>query len=600
MLSFQEIILIVIVVAALALIASNRLRPDLAAIIVLLVLSITGLVTPQEALSGFSRSAVITILGLFVVTHALEDTGVIQWVGEWIRKAVGKSETRLVLMFMFTGAALSLIMNNIAAGAVLLPAAVYVSREAGVRPSKLLMPLSFGTMVGGMATYFTTANIILSDILQEQEQTGLGMIDFLPTGGLIVLGTLAYMALLGRHLLPNRESAAQGISPHMLSRKLFETYSLDERLWEVRVLPGSKLVNTALSHSHIGEELGITLVAIWRDHHAILAPEPIEVINAEDYLLLLGREDRVRQMEKWGVVVGRSNGAQGRHDYSVDLTEVVIPPRSNAIGNTLADLRFRNKYGLTSVAFWREGRSYRTDVGKTPLEVGDALLMVGPAKKIKALAQERDYLVLQSSHAYRPPAPQKAGWAIGITALVLLASIFEIVPTAEAVLAGAAAMVLTGCLNMDEAYRAVEWRVVFLIAGMIPLSTALVNTGLAAHLSDAFIVGLEPFGALALMAGLYLFTVIVTQFMGSQVTALIVGPIAINAALQVGANPQAMAVAVAIGCSTAFLTPLAHPVNVLMMGPGNYTFGDFFKVGIGMTVTTFIMLLLGLVLIWRV
>lgn len=601
MLSSNEILLIAIIVAAVLLILSNRLRTDLVAILVLVVLALTGLVNPEEALSGFSRSAVIVIIGLFVITHALEDTGVVQVLANRIRSLGGESEVRLVVVFMAVGALLSLMMNNIAAGAVLMPAAIHVSRESHVRLSKLLIPLSFGTLVGGMATYFTTANIILSGILQGQGVGQLDMMDFLPTGGLIVLASLAFMALIGRRLLPDRESVGQTISPRHLSSKLRETYQLDERLWEVRVPATCTLVNTALSHSHIGSDLGITVVAIWRGHEAILAPEPIEIINANDYLLILGREERVRKLAEWGLIVGRENGYRnGRHDYSVDLTEVIIPPRSNAIGKTLKDLRFRNKYGLTSVAFWREGRSYRTDVGNTPLQVGDALLMVGPISKIKALAQERDYLLLQSSHVHQPPYPDKARWALLITGLVLLAAIFDAIPLTLAALAGWAALVLTRSTTMDEAYRSIEWRVVFLIAGMLPISVAMVNTGLADRISTALVNSLIPFGPLALVAGLYLLTVAVTQIMAGQVSALIVGPVAITAAQQMGINPQAMAVAVAIGCSTAFLTPIAHPVNVLMMGPGGYKFGDFFKIGLCMTLVTFVVLLVAMMVIWGI
>jgi di/tricarboxylate transporter len=508
---------------------------------------------------------------------------------------------RLIILFMAAGALLSLVMNNIAAGAVLLPAAAQVGRDSNVRLSKLLIPLSFGTLVGGMATYFTTANIILSGILRDQGQNGLGITDFFPTGGLIVIASIVYMALLGRRLLPGRESVGGHLSPQALSRNLSDAYHLDERLWEVRVPPGSRLVNVPLSHSHIGEELGITVIGVWRNHHAILAPGPMEIIHPNDYLLLLGREDRVQKLVDWGVLVGRGNGSGGRgHDYSVDLTEVIIPPRSEAIGKTLTEVRFRNKFGLTGVALWREGQSKRTDVGKMPLQVGDALLVVGPARNFKSLGQERDFIVLQSSHAYRPPAPNKAIWALLITLLVLLASIFEVIPTAEAMLAGAVAIVLTGCLNMDEAYRAIEWRVVFLIAGMIPISIAIVNTGLADRISGWLIGALSPYGPLALIAGIFIFTLILTQVMAGQVSALIVGPIAVRAALDAGVNPQAMAIAVAIACSAAFLTPIAHPVNVLMMGPGGYRFGDFIKVGLGMTLVTFVGLLVGLVIFWGI
>jgi di/tricarboxylate transporter len=601
MLSSQEILLIGIMVVALGLIVSNRTRPDVVAILTLLALSIGNLITPEEALSGFSRNAVITIIGLFIITQGLENVGIVQWVANRLRTMGQGSEVRLVLLFMTAGALLSLVMNNIAAGAVLLPAAIQVGRDSNVKLSKLLIPLSFGTLVGGMATYFTTANIIMSGILQEQGLDGLSMIDFIPTGGIITVLALIYMVYIGRRLLPSRESVGQNVSPRALSRSLYEAYHLEERLWEVRVPPGSRLVNTPISHSHIGEELGITVIALWRGNSAILAPSPTETIEANDYLLLLGQRERVDKLVDWGVLVGRENGHRvSRHDYSVDLTEVVIPPRSNMIGKTLKEMRFRNKYGLTTVALWREGRIYRTDVGVNPLEVGDALLMVGPASKIKNLAQERDFIVMTSSHVHQPPRPEKARIALIITALVVLFSILDIIPLSQVMLAGGLAMVLAGCINMDEAYRAVEWRVVFLIAGMLPLSIALVNTGLAARAGDLLVNELSPAGALGLISGMFVLAMMVTQVIGGQVSSLIVGPIAITAALQLGVSPEAMAVTVAIASSCAFLTPIAHPVNVLMMGPGGYEFTDFVKVGLGMTIVTFIGLLIGLFLFWGV
>jgi di/tricarboxylate transporter len=425
------------------------------------------------------------------------------------------------------------------------------------------------------------------------------MIDFIPTGGLITVVTLIFMVTIGRKLLPERDSPGQAAKGS--ARALYETYQLGERLWELKVLPESRLVNQKLAQSRIGEELGLTVLAIWRGHHAILTPEPSEVIDEGDFLLILGREERVNQLLEWGLTLGRSDGhASPQHDYAVDLTEVIIPPRSGNIGKTLTDLRFRNKFGLTTVALWRGGRSYRTDVGKMPLEVGDALLMVGSPRNIKQLQYERDFMVLQSSHADSPDAPQLAALAVIITMIVLLFSVFEIIPIAEAMLLGAVAMVLSGCLDMDEAYRAIEWRVIFLIAGMLPVSIALVNTGLAERIGAGLVGTLEPFGSLALIAGLFLLTMLVTQVLGGQVSALIVGPVAVTAALQVGINPQAVAVAVAIACSTAFLTPLAHPVNVLMMAPGGYVPKDFLKIGAWLTLITFAVLLVCMVVFWGI
>lgn len=601
MLTFNEILLIFIVLAALGLIISNRFRADMVALMVLLSLALSGLVTTEEAISGFSRTAVIVIMGMFVITRGLEETGVVRWIAERVKKAGAGSESRLTLLVMTTGAGLVLVMNIIAAGAMLLPAVVRAARDSNIRPSKLLIPMSYGTLLGATATYFPTANIVLSGLLAERGLQSLTFTDFFLTGIPIVAAGVVYMMLVGRHLLPDRESVGQTASPAGISNEMRQTYQLDERLWEIRVPATCSLVNTTLSHSHIGSDLGLTVVAIWRGHRAILAPEPIEVINANDYLLVMGREERVRKLEQWGLSAGRDNGhPRNGHDYSVDLTEVVIPPHSQAVGKTLTELSFRNKFGLTSVALWREGRSFRTDVGKTPLKVGDALLMVGPVSKIKRLAQERDYMLFQSSHIYQPPVPEKAKWALLIMGVVLLAAIANIIPLPVAVLMGWVAVILTRIMTMDEAFRAIEWRVVFMIAGMLPISLAMVNTGLADKIGNMLVNNLAMFGPLVLIGGLYCLAVGITQVVGGQVTSLIVGPIAITAAMQAGIDPRAMAVAVAVGCATGFLTPTAHPINVLMMGPGGYTSSDFLRVGAGLTVVTFATMMVMMVVRWGV
>lgn len=597
MLTLNETLLIAIILGMLALIASNRLQADVVAIVVMLTLAVTRLVTPEQMLSGFSSSVVITLMGLFIVTQALEDTGVIWWIAQRINSVGGGSEVRLVLLFMSVGALLSLVMNNVAAGAVLLPAAVRVGQISNVRLSKLLIPMSFGTLVGGMATYLTTANIILSDLLLQQGLDGLGMRDFIPTGGLIVLAGLAYMLLIGRHLLPARESLTQ----NLIDRQLHQTYQLEERMWEVQILPGSRLAHTELCESAIGEQFGLTVLAIWRGRRAIFSPALDEEILPDDYLLVLGRKERVDELAAWGAVLSREHPTfNHKYDTSVDFTEVIIPPRSSAIGQTLTDLKHRSQFGLTAVAIWREGRSYRTDVGKIPLQVGDALLMVGPANRVQRLADDRNYLVPSSGYSSMPLRPQKGLWALAITVITLIVAIFELLPLPEAMLAGGIAMVITGCLGMEEAYDAIEWKVIFLIAGILPLSIAMTQTGLAGRLGVGVVNLLGDAPPLVLIAGIFLITTLITQVIGGQVTGLVVGPIAITTALQVGISPQAIAVAVAIGCSTAFLTPIAHPVNILMMGPGGYRFGDFVKAGFGMTLVTLLTLLVGMAVFWGV
>lgn len=593
-LNSAELLLILIAGAGLTLIISNRLRPDLVALLVLLGLGISRVLTAQQALGGFSNTAVMTIVGLFVITAALEQTGVVGWLADRLARLSGHTETRMIAVFMGAGALLSLVMNNIAAGAVLLPAAVRVARMAHGPPSKVLLPLSFGTLLGGMATLFTTANIILSGNLRAQNLPSLTMLSFLPTGGMMVLTGLAYMLLIGRRLLPAHESAArESLPPPDLST----TYQLAERLWELQVQPDSPLIGRTLAESAIGTHTGATVLALWHGRDALLTPTPQTTLAAHDLLLVVGREDALRSLSAQGLTLGRGD-SEDLHTLPVQLTEAVIGPRAPMIGHTLKQLQFRAKFGLTAIALWREGRSYRSNVGDFALEAGDALLLIGAPSRTKTLAAEPGFIVLDHTQT-QTIVSGKARWAAAITGSVLLLAALGIVPTAEAMLAGAAALVLTGCLSMEDAYRAIEWRVVVLIAGMLPIGTALVQTGLGDRIGTVITAGFAHAGPLVLLVGLYLITILLTQVVGGQVAALIVGPIAVSIAMHTGINPQALAVAVAMACSVAFLTPIAHPVNILMMGPGGYTPRDFVRVGLGQTLVCILTLIVVMPLFWK-
>jgi di/tricarboxylate transporter len=598
-LSIAEYYLLFVIGAALVLIVSNLLPPDLVALMILLALGLSGIVTLEQTLSGFSNPAVITIIGLFIITGALERNGVILWLSGRLSHLAGTVEIRLVTVMMSAGALLSLVINNIAAGAVLLPAALRVAQQAQVRPSRVLLPLAFGTLVGGMATLFTTANILVSAMLQEQGQRPLTMFDFLVSGGVVMLAGLAYMVLIGRRMLPDRESSMRAavLAEHD-EIDLQDTYELEKRLWEAYMPPGSPLVGKTLRESRLGADLGITVLALKREEELKIPLNSRDRINAEDVLLVLGRQERVHQLESMQAQVNpASEQTHALYSEAIRPHEVMIPPRSPVIGCTLTDLQFRSRLGLTAVAIWRGSRSYRTDVGKMPLQAGDALLMIGPDQRLQELGQEPGYIVPDAPRL-SPSSPKKL-WATLIAALAIGASIVGLIPTPEAMLLGAVTMVLTGCLRMSEVYSVVEWRIIFLIAGMAPLSVAMQETGLADKVGNLFVSMFEPLGPLGLVAGFYLLTFLVVQMLGGQVTALVVGPLAITSALQAGVNPVATGVAVAIACSASFLTPVAHPVNLLMMNPGAYTPGDFLRVGSGMALVCFLATMLSMALFWQ-
>lgn len=588
-----EWMLVGVFAGTIGLMFGTRLRSDLVAILAALSLGLLGVIPDGGVFQGLSSTVVMTLLGLFILAEGLEDTGVIRWAAMRLATVGGGSERRLLLTLMVTAAALSLGMNNVAVGALFLPASIRVARSSGVPVSSLLMPVSYATLLGGMATIFTSANIIMSDLLIQQGSEPLGMMDFALTGGLVAVAGIAFMLVVGRRLLPERAKDAE--DPY---GDFFGLYKLGERFWEFEVREGSKLQGKTIEEIGFRERFGLSVLAIRRRHRTFLVPGPGIAVVAGDRIVVLGHKDRVRELVPWGVEL-RTGASPGDLQEELELTEIVVPPRSRATGRTLTDLELRTKYGVTVLALWREGEIIRTDVGKTPLEIGDGLLVVNLPKRLDALTRSGDFLLVGSKLS-APERPERAPVALAIFGLVVAVAFSGLLPIGETVLAGAMAMVLTRCVTMEQAYRSVEWHVIFLVAGLLPLGFAMIDTGLADRIAvglGAVVSGDRPMVAVAVM---FAVSTGATQIIGGQVSALLVGPVALAVAATAGIAPQPMAVAVAIGASTAFLTPIAHPVNAMMMGTGGYRRRDFARVGAGMTVVTLFAMMAGMWLFWGV
>lgn len=592
-------VLIVLLVAAI-LFVSDKLRADLVALLVLITLAVGGVLTPQEALSGFSRSAVITILAIFILTAGLQKTGVTHTLGAWLVRLGGATEGRMLIVLMLAGAFLSLFMNNIAAGSVLLPVAVGIARERGISPSKLMMPLAFGTILGGMATLLTTVNILTNAVLNDNHLATFGLLDFAPTGIPVVLVGIAYMFFVGRNLLPRRAPADWTRLMQASRSQLADIYGLQERAMHARVQANSPLIGRTLAEAGLGRELGVNVLATVHDGTSRVAPPPSETLREGDELFLEARVEHVELLHQRGVYVeADANLFQDLKTGGFSLFEIVPAPRSSALGKTLRDLHFREKFGLTVVAIWREGKPRRVGIGDMPLQPGDTLLMLGSRRRAEILQTDPDYIVLMTTpdeHLRRSRAPFAV--AIMIGALVLSAA--GILQVAEAMLAGAIAMVLAGALTMDEAYQAIEWKAIFLIAGMLPAGLAMTKTGAAALIGGLLVNGLGGFTPLVLLAGLMIITVALTQVMSGQAAIVILAPIAITAALQIHGNPRTFALGVALASSMAFLTPLGHPVNILVMGSGGYRFSDYTRVGAILTAILTLLILALLPIVWGI
>lgn len=582
-----------ILAVAILLFLSDRLRPDVIAILVMLALGLSGLLDAQEVFSGFSRSAVITILAIFMLAEGLRRTGVTEMLGEALLKLGGKRESSLVLTVTLAGAVLSLFMNNIAAASVLMPAILGIGRKSGVSPSRLLMPLAFGTILGGMATLLTTANILVSGILKQYKLEGFGLFDFAAVGLPIVLFGTLYMALIGRKLLPAQ--AHPIAEPHSNTETDLETlYQLEQRRIEGRVFKESPLAGQLVRDSQLRERFKLNLVAIQREGHTLSNICPETKILPGDVLHLLGRADWIAP-HALETVLELLPDSHTPHP-SLALVEAVLPPRSLFVGQTLRELHFREKYGLNVLAIWREGHPYRSNHNEMPLRFGDALLLQGPPEKIAILQTEPQLLVL--ARRVTVTQPKKALLAALLFLLTLLVAALSSLSIAEVMLGGAILMVLLGVLSMDQAYQAVEWKSVFLIAGMLPLGIALDKTGAAALLGQLLLRAIGDHSGLFLLAVLLGVTIAFTQVINGPAVAAILAPIAIQMAYVSGADPRALAMAVTLGTSVAFITPLGHPVNVLVMGPGGYKFRDYAKVGLPLTVILFIVMLIFLPLFW--
>ena len=609
--TFVQIILLMVLFVPLALVLTNRLRIDLAALLMAVTLGVLqfagfGILGPahtpdaaRNVLAGFGQPIVLILISLFILTRALEKSGVTRWISWQLLKVSGDKPGRLIGLFAATATFLSRFMNNLAAGALVLPIAMEAARRTKMKPSKLLIPVAYGTLLGGAATYFTSANIIVSTLLENAKppQSGLGILDFTPTGGLIAITGILFLAFFGDKLLPDREPTEEQNFARLTGSELEKLYSISERLWEARVLPRSELIGKTLAQSGIGHQWGVTVVAIYHNKEDFVMPLPLQIIRENDLLVLVGREEKIKHLKGWGLDIHTENGSD-LSAKGATFAEIILAPHSKAIDQTLKELDFRRNYGLSVVALHRLERSYRTDVGDMKLNFGDTLLVVGTPSRLESLRRSADFIVIEPNRGDQPVNRKEAIIATAIIATGIVASNAG-APVYLAMLASAVLALLAGKLSVEDAYRSIEWQAIFLIAGMYVVSDAMVETQLANLLGNLMLPLVKPFGALGLAAGAYLLTSLLTQVMGGQVTALITGPITISAAIQIGVNPQAVAVATAIGCSACFLTPFAHPVNILMIAPGNYTFGDFFKSGWILTSISFVLLLVGMVLFWR-
>ncbi|MDK1118378.1 MAG: SLC13 family permease [Anaerolineae bacterium] len=591
----QIALTLAIIVGALIIFGTEKLRVDVVAMLVLLTVGLTGLVGPKEVFAGFSNSAVITVWAVYIVSGGLFKTGVADILGKFILRLSGNSEKRLIVVIMLTCGLMSAFMNNVGATAMLLPAVVSVAKQTKVPVSKLLIPLSFSSLMGGSLTLIgTPANILATNIVAESGLPTFGFFDFTLIGLVVFTIGILYMVFIGRHLLPVRQPPGPG--------DVQVKGQLRKYISEVRVLPDGKLTGHTLLESKLGADYDLTVIALVRGSKTIKKLERDTVIESDDILLIEGSvENLLRARKELGLATANESKRHAELDKlseeEIGIIEATLAPRSSLVGRSLRSLNFRGRYGFTVLAIRRQGEIITKRLRSVRLQFGDDLLMQGPRRRLAALQESNDFLVLEPLDIPESRT-RKMPIAIGWMLLVVGLTLFGGLDISIAMVTGAVGMVLTGCLSMDEAYESIDWRTVFLVAGMLPLGAAMETTGTARYVADLLLGTIGSLGPMAALAGVYLLAALITQPMSNAAAMVLVVPIALDTALGLGANHLSFTLAAIIGAATSFLTPVGHKANVLVYGPGGYKFFDYARVGALLTLFLFIGTMIALPLLF--
>ena len=579
-----------LLLATILLFASDRLRMDIVAILVLLALMMSGLLAPKEALAGFGDPLVVLIAGLFVIGEGLFRTGVAFAIGNWLLGVAGNSETRLLVLLMLVVAGLSAFMSNTGAVAVFIPVALNLSTKANVPANRLLMPMAFSGSLGGMLTLIgTPPNLVVSNLLSREGMTPFNFFSFTPVGLLILVATIVFIVLIGRLLLP-KDGGPKGNAQDRLSLEdLIIAYGVKDQLFRLCIESDSPLVGQTLGQVQLRTRFDVIVIGLERQSRGkpVVMPALIQTeYSAGDIIYLAGTEQRVAELLRTLAGMRRLTfEAQQKQIVAQELglAEVLLTPRSRLVGQTIKDAHFRERYGLSVLGILRMGQPMRGDFLATRLDFGDSLLVGGGWRHIDLLqAEQTDFSVLTIPREMDEVAPyrERAPWALAIVAGMLGLMTFDILPSVTAVLLAGLAMVLARCVTMEEAYKSINWQSIILIAGMLPMATALNKTGALELIVTGLVESLGTLGPLALMAGLFVLTSVFSQFISNTATAVLVAPIALGAATSMELSPYPFLMAVALAASTAFSTPMASPVNTLVLGPGGYRFNDFVKMGV--------------------
>lgn len=575
--TFEVAIVFALLVGAAILFATEKVRPDVVAMGVLVMLLLIGLVTTETAFGAFSNSAVIALGSVFVISEGLAQTGFATLLARRILGWAGESERRLVLLLMLAGAGLSSFMHNTGTAAIFLPAVLAVAQQTGRSPSRLLFPLSIAILAGGSLTLIGTApNILVSEAMRARGAQPFGFFAFAPVAAPILLALIAVTVLFYDKLLPNREGG----------KEIVESYKLRDYVTELRICPESQLVEKKLADFYNAVNGELRLVSLIRDDYRIFAPQPSMQLRADDVLMVRGRLDEVHEIQERLDLVSDPEFRLSADTFTdgddTVLAEVTLAPRSRLVGRTLKSARVQEEFGLIVLAIWRQGAPLARRLREVELQYGDMLLVQAPRTAIQQIQEERNLILVQEVRA--PLArPRKLPIALLILAGVVLLTVLNIFPSTVSLFLGAGAMIITGCVTMERAYEVIDWRTLFIVAGMLPLGQVMEETGTARLIADTMLGSVGAAAPVWLLGGVFLVTMLLSEVVSNDVSTLLVAPLAFTLASTAGLSPLPFLMTVAIAAGSPFITPMSHGPNLLIMGPGNYRFRDFTIVGIPVT-----------------
>lgn len=562
-----------IIALAIVLFVSERLSIDSVAILIMSLFMLTGILTPAEGLSGFSNPATITVGAMFVISAAIFKSGALSSVGSILTRIGRKNYLLCLLALMLISGTLSAFINDTAVVALLMPVVIQVCRDIKISPAKLLMPLSFGALMGGVCTLIgTSTNILVSGIAQRQGEEPLTMFEFAPAGMCFLLIGVAYMFFIGRHLLPSRH----------LSNELTEDFGMGDYLTEIVLLPGSPSVGMPLRSSGLVQNLDIDVLQVTRDKKYKLKANPYTVLRANDVLKVRCDVEKLKKLKEEKGIELKSERKFRDRDLSSNtsmLYEAIVTPNSYMEGKSLKELDFRaHNHGATVLAIRHRDEILHEKLTHVKLSAGDVLLISADKEQASKLRRNEDVLIV--SETERSPYDfSKIIPVMLISSGVVLSAASGLVPIVLSAIVGVLLLVLFRCVRVDEVYKFIDWKVIFMLAGVLSMGAALEKTGAARLLSNFLIVGVGEYGPHILVSVFFFITFMATNFMSNNATAALLAPIAIVTANELGLSVKPFLMAVTYAASLSFMTPMGYQTNTMIYSPGNYRFSDYLKVG---------------------